>query len=281
VANSLFPVATGRPQYPASWQTDPWVPGQLRYWDGIQWTGHVAPATPPAQPKQVTPHKHLPAPPLAYIPTVPEPEHDLAANKPGQAAREQALAAKQAAPVKTALARVLGVHTDERAWRVGADGEVEVARRLQKLGAGWHTIHAVPVGDKGSDIDHVVIGPPGVFTLNTKNHSGNKVWVAERTFMVNGQNQPYLRNSRFEAERASKLLSKACGFGITVEPIIVVMAAELTIKAMPPDVHVVGRKRIAKWLASRPPVLAPEGVEIIFEQARRDSTWCRGTKSAD
>jgi hypothetical protein len=164
---------------------------------------------------------------------------------------------------------------------VGADGEVEVARRLQKLGAGWHTIHAVPVGDKGSDIDHVVIGPPGVFTLNTKNHSGNKVWVAERTFMVNGQNQPYLRNSRFEAERASKLLSKACGFGITVEPIIVVMAAELTIKAMPPDVHVVGRKRIAKWLASRPPVLAPEGVEIIFEQARRDSTWCRGTKSAD
>jgi hypothetical protein len=158
---------------------------------------------------------------------------------------------------------------------VGADGEEEVARRLQKLGDGWRVLHAVPVGHKGSDIDHVVIGPPGVFTLNTKNHSGSKVWVAERTFMVNGQKQPYLRNSRFEAQRASKLLSKACGFQVNVEPIIVVMAAELTFKGKRPDVHVVGRKQIAKWLTGRPPTLAPEGVEIIFEQARRDVTWTR------
>jgi len=264
---------TGGAPHPASWQPDPWVQDQLRYWDGHQWTGHVAPAARPAPPQQATSHQHLPAPPQAYVPTAPEPEHDLVANKPGQAARGMALAAKQAAPVKTALARVLGVHTAERAARVGADGEEEVGKRLQKLGEGWRILHAVPVGDRGSDIDHVVIGPPGVFTLNTKNHSGKKVWVAERTFMVSGQKQHYLRNSRFEAERASKLLSKACGFRVTVEPIIVVLAAELTIKAMPPDVHVVGRKRIAKWLTGRPPTLAPEGVEIIFEKARRDSTW--------
>jgi hypothetical protein len=31
-----------------------------------------------------------------------------------------------------------------------------------------------------------------------------------------------------------------------VEPIIVVIAAAMTIKAQPPDVHVVGRKQIAK-----------------------------------
>ena len=168
---------------------------------------------------------------------------------------------------------MFGVQTDERAYRVGADGEEEVAWRMRKLGDCWHVLHSVPVGEKDSDIDHVVIGPPGVFTLNTKNHSRKKVWVAEKAFMVSGQKTNYLRNSRHEAARASKLLTTACGFDVQVEPIIVVIAAELTIKAQPTDVHVVARKRIGKWLERRPATLSPAAVEAIYEMARRDTTW--------
>jgi hypothetical protein len=168
---------------------------------------------------------------------------------------------------------VLGVHTDERAWRIGADGEEEVGRRLAKLGGGWHVLHAVPVGEKGSDIDHVVIGPPGVFTLNTKNHPGKNIWVAERCFMVSGHKTDYLRNSTFEARRATKLLSTACGFAVPVEPVIVVMAEKLTIKARPVGVHVVGRRAIIKWLKSRPSTLTPEGIAEIYQQARSAAIW--------
>jgi hypothetical protein len=198
---------------------------------------------------------------------------DLSQNRAGQAVRERAVELRSEAPVKTFVARVLGVHTDERAYRVGADGEEEVAWRMRKLDDGWHLLHSVPVGEEDSDIDHVVIGPPGVFTLNTKNHSRKKVWVAEKAFMVSGQKTNYLRNSRYEAARASKLLTAACGFDVQVEPIIVVIAAELTIKAQPADVHVVARKRIGKWLERRPATLSPEAVEAIYEMARRDTTW--------
>jgi hypothetical protein len=148
-----------------------------------------------------------------------------------------------------------------------------VARRLAKLGSDWHVLHAVPVGDRGSDIDHVVVGPPGVFTLNTKNHAGKSVWVAERAFLVNGQRTDYLRKSRFEAQRSSQLLSSACGFAVTVEPVIVVIASRLTIKHRPTGVHVVGRKRVVRWLRHQPPVLKSQGVEEIFERARTASTW--------
>jgi hypothetical protein len=167
----------------------------------------------------------------------------------------------------------MGVHTDERAWRIGADGEEEVGRRLAKLSAEWRVLHAVPVGAKDSDIDHVVVGPPGVLTLNTKNHSGKSVWVAERSFMVSGQKTDYLRNSVFEGNRATALLSKACGFDVPVEPVIVVMAEKLTIKAQPQGVHVVARKSLVKWLKSRPPALTPEGVAEIFDRARSAATW--------
>lgn len=144
---------------------------------------------------------------------------------------------------------------------------------MRKLGDDWHVLHSVPIGEKDSDIDHVVIGPTGVFTPNTKNHSRKKVWVAERAFMVSGQKTNYLRNSRHEAARASKLLTAACGFDVQVEPIIVVIAAELTIKAQSADVHVVARKRIGHWLDRRPPALSPAAVEAIYELARRDTTW--------
>ena len=92
---------------------------------------------------------------------------DLADRHAGAMARQQALALKQAAPVRTFVARVLGVHTDERAWRIGADGEEKVAARLAKLAKKdprWTFLHAIPVGENGSDIDHLVVGPGGVFT---------------------------------------------------------------------------------------------------------------------
>jgi Nuclease-related domain len=180
--------------------------------------------------------------------------------------------------MKAFIARLLGAHRDERHWRVGAEGEEEVAWRLRKLGKGWHVIHSVPVGDRGSDIDHVVIGPGGVFTLNTKNHTGQSVSVTSTNVFVNGQNTHYFRNSRFEAERAARLLAVACNETVAVHPVIVVMAAQLTIKAQPPDVSIVARKSVAQWLSRRPAVMTPQRVEEIFEYARRDTTW-RGTQT--
>ena len=108
---------------------------------------------------------------------VARPWMDLATNQPGVEAREQAQAARDAAPVKTVLARVLGVHTEERAWRIGADGEERVAAQLAKVAKKdprWRFLHAIPVGDRGSDIDHLLIGPGGVFTVNAKNHPRRK-----------------------------------------------------------------------------------------------------------
>lgn len=205
------------------------------------------------------------------------PWEDLAGRRAGEMAREQAVALKQTAPVRTMLARVLGVHTDERAWRIGADGEEKVAAQLAKLAKKdprWRYLHAIPVGENGSDIDHLVIGPGGVFSLNAKHHPGSKVWVGGNTLMINGQRQPYIRNSRHEARRAGKLLTAACGFPVSVTGMVVPVGADdVTIKTQPEDVHVVYRMALARWLRDRPSVLTDARVEAIFAAARRSTTW--------
>jgi hypothetical protein len=207
---------------------------------------------------------------------------DLAGHRPGQLVREQAAVAwessKERSKVLAYGARIFNVHTDERAWRVGADGEEAIGARLEKLRErGWYLLHSVPVGKQDSDIDHVAIGPGGVFTLNTKNHPGGKIWVAKYQMRVNGQVVPYLRNASHEAARASKLLTRAVGFGVSVRSCVVVLTGtvipEVNIKQMPDDVMVLDRMDVPRWFRKRPAVLTPQQVEAIYAVARRSDTW--------
>jgi hypothetical protein len=229
------------------------------------------------------PNVPVPEAPAAPEPTPPpatvaeRPWVDLATNTPGAAAREQALTARDAAPVRSLLARALGVHTDERAWRIGADGEERVAAQLAKVvkkDSRWRVIHAIPVGTRGADIDHLVIGPGGVFTANAKHHPRAKIWVGGNTFMVNGVKQPYIRNGRHEAKRAADLLTAACGFPVHVEGLVVtVNADDVVVKSQPDGVTVVPRVRTAKWLLRHGEILGTDTIEAVYEVARRSSTW--------
>jgi Nuclease-related domain len=245
----------------------------------------VALTSPPIPPPASAPESVVvPAsdPSAALAPTQESTWRDLAAHRPGQLVREQAAAEWAASKDRSKFlaygARVFNVHTDERAWRVGADGEEAVGARLEKLrGNGWYLLHSVPVGKNDSDIDHVAIGPGGVFTLNTKNHPGGKIWVAKYQMRVNGQVVPYLRNANHEATRASKLLTKATGFEVSVRSCVVVLTGsivpEVNIKQMPDDVMVLDRMDVPRWFKKRPAALTPEQVEAIYAVARRSDTW--------
>jgi hypothetical protein len=208
----------------------------------------------------------------------PRPWVDLSLNRPGAQAREVAVAKRAEAPVRTTIARLFGVRNDERAWRIGADGEELVAGQLSVLARknpAWTAIHAVPVGSRGADIDHLVLGPGGVFTINTKHHPGADVWAGGETLLVNGARTHHVRNARFEAERASRLLSAAVGRPVLVHGLVVtVNAKSVTVKKPPaPGVTVLYRKQLAHWLGRLGPVLDQDALNCIWDCARRSTTW--------
>jgi hypothetical protein len=206
----------------------------------------------------------------------PEGWTDLARTVAGAGVQAEAEALRDAAPVRSFIARLLGVHTDERAWRVGAKGEQLVAEQLRRLGPSWHVLHSVQLSETGTDLDHLVIGPGGVFCLNAKHHPGAKVWVAGDNVYVNGHRPEhnYVRASRSEGRKVARLLRAACSFEVPVRPVVVVVGAtDLEVKEQPTDVRICSRRRIADWLAAQPGTLAPEQVEAIFSVARRSTTW--------
>jgi hypothetical protein len=177
-------------------------------------------------------------------------------------------------PVWTRIARVAGVHTDERSWRVGARGEELVAKELAGLGDEWCVLHAIPAAQPGTDIDHLVIGPAGVFCLDTKPHKRDSIWVAGDVFMVNGQRQPYIRDSRYEATRVSRILASASGLPIVARGVVVVVDANsLAVRTQPNDVDVVNKLGLRSWLLEQPNAIDRATIERVSDAARRSSIW--------
>jgi len=63
---------------------------------------------------------------------------------------------------------------DYESWAQGAEGEEVVGQILEGLREeGWCVIHDVSFGR--GNIDHIVVGPGGIFTIETKSRGG-KVW---------------------------------------------------------------------------------------------------------
>jgi hypothetical protein len=167
------------------------------------------------------------------------------------------------------------VPATSRSWYTGILGERAVAEQLRALPQGWLVLHSVPVGDKGSDIDHVLVSPTGrVLTINTKNSPGGRVWVSPKAILVNGQRYPYLRNSQHEAARAAKVITAATGGLVDTLAVIVVVGASLTHRGQPDNVAVVTLPQLVRFLTSR---LAPSRSNVSAETIRhvvsQPGTW--------
>lgn len=57
-------------------------------------------------------------------------------------------------------------------WSVGAEGEETVAEYLSLLGDPYRVIHDIVLPNMRGNIDHLVLGPNGVFVIETKNNNG-------------------------------------------------------------------------------------------------------------
>jgi Nuclease-related domain len=61
-----------------------------------------------------------------------------------------------------------------RAWQRGAHGERQTARLLDRLGRdGYVVFHDLALPDSPANLDHLVIGPSGVFVIDSKQWTGS------------------------------------------------------------------------------------------------------------
>lgn len=242
---------------------------------------------PAAKPQRVALRRQHTAPPpvvpttQAVPPSAPTAWDDLALHAPGAGVAEIAAAHRKAHPVATRLDRLRGKHTDAQAWAKGAAGEQTTGKALQRLAAGetgqhWEVLHSITVNAYGGDIDHLLIGPAGVFTINTKHHPGKTVHVGPTTLTVDGyRHYDYIRHANNEAERAQTLLYTA-GVNCDVWPVIAFVGATVTGEQHLDRVLCIDASRLAIAMTNYSrshPTLDDPAITHIHGIARRSTTW--------
>jgi hypothetical protein len=158
---------------------------------------------------------------------------------------------------------------ETRAWQRGAEGERHIARLLEPLvRQGWGVEHDLRVPGSNANIDHVVIGPPGIFVIDTKNYRGRVrrspdglLWHG-RTFLA-----PTLSATRWEAD---KLQARIGAPDIAVVPIVAVIGATVPFGHVTAhDVTVIPARRLVGLLRDLPPTLTPERAREVATQIER------------
>lgn len=174
------------------------------------------------------------------------------------------------APTHSRLARLFGLYTEAWAWP--ANGERITGLWLGRLPEGWFVFHDVPVGARGANIDHVVIGPGGVFTINTKNLTG-AIRVNSRSIVHNGSRTDFLPKATAEASRAARLLSASIGRPVEVRGVLAILADEWVVNRLPEGIYVGGPRSAKHWMLQQPPDLRSSDVIVLAAAASKPQTW--------
>lgn len=199
--------------------------------------------------------------------------------EPTQRAGTRESMAKTSTGTIMTLAKRLG--SEERTQRAAVKAEQKLRQQLEDLPIGWHVLHSVDIGQPGRHIDHVVVGPGGVFTLNVEHQPDAKVWVTEHQVLINGAETEHLRHSRFEARRSSALLTEACGFHVAAQSLLILIgAAEVQTVSRPAEVHVRADGDVRDWLCRQPTRLTVATVQAIRGRAGQFDTWQPKTNTA-
>jgi nuclease-like protein len=157
---------------------------------------------------------------------------------------------------------------DAVAWRRGAAGERRTARLLGQLERhGWAVLHDLAVPGSRANLDHLVIGPGGVFVIDSKHYRGRlHLDPSGRLWHGRFPLAPALRAVSFEADQAAQALPDP---GMAVVPIMAVHSPQVPWgKVVIDGVPVVSAVRLPSMLRALPAVLGPERITGLVDQAR-------------
>jgi len=148
--------------------------------------------------------------------------------------------------------------------------------------AGYRALHARPIPDTGDLIDHLVVGPTGVYAIDSekwnrklpiRTRNGKQLWLGPAS------KKERLEHAKWEATRAGELLSARLGKDITVRPALAIYGPAIPWDiAVIRDVDVFNGDRLRRYLRRRSKIrevakLSQDEVTRIYEAAEAVLPW--------
>jgi hypothetical protein len=115
---------------------------------------------------------------------------------------------------------------DTLAWRHGAQGERRTGRLLAPLErAGYQVFHDLAVPGSAANVDHLVVGPTGVYVIDSKRYSGQLRYSGGHLWRGSRSLDRTLETLWWEATQVAETL--AFGPDLRIYPVLCVHVARL------------------------------------------------------
>lgn len=162
----------------------------------------------------------------------------------------------------TAAVTAFGARQSTEAWRVGAEGERLTGQALEKLSASYCVLHDLPMPRSKANIDHVVIGPNGVFTVETKNYKNGVTIKGGRAYGSGRSLDRVVQQARRQASAVAEQT------GATVTPIVCVHGGGVRLegllqKPVVQGVRFCSGRKLRRTITGYPTQLQEEAVRDI------------------
>lgn len=161
----------------------------------------------------------------------------------------------------------------------GNSGELRIGLKLNDLHKrGWGVLHAIPLYGGRADIDHLLVGSGGVWTVNAKAHGNLPIKVIGDRMSVGRSLVDHVPAARREAAYVSRIL-KANGFDVPVHPAVALDLTSYTdfhVVREPEDVVVDLTACVVEAIASSEGVLDQPTINAVFALLRQRRVWESG-----
>ncbi|GAA3085485.1 nuclease-related domain-containing protein [Streptosporangium carneum] len=160
------------------------------------------------------------------------------------------------------------------AWRRASVAERQTEAQLKRLErGGYRSLHARAIPESEAQIDHLVVGPTGVYAVDSEKWDKRlpvRVQSHRKLFHGPFNQKPRLDEARWEASRASELIGEALGREVTIIPSLAIYGPAIPWKVLTVrEVDVFDGSRVRKWITKRERSLTDAEIEEIYEVAER------------
>ncbi|AIS31804.1 nuclease-related domain-containing protein [Methanobacterium formicicum] len=156
-----------------------------------------------------------------------------------------------------------------RIWSKGAKGEKIVAKKLKKLPKKYTAIRDVKIPNLGGDIDHVVVGPTGIYVIETKNYKPTYIPDEDCWYHTSGRKSPQnpAKQVKLQASKLNDFLVRKLGKKIkkvTINPVISPINHNLILKKDIKSYEIVFPEDLVSYLSHQRKILSSKEVKEII-----------------
>lgn len=160
--------------------------------------------------------------------------------------------------------------------RSGAAGEAVLPRLLRCLPDSYTLLNGVPVPGWRADIDHVLVGPTGIWAIEAKHHVGmvqcvGDAWGYTRLGPGGVPREGHIGSPSQQVRRAADALERYLrqrsrsrpGAGLEIQPLVVFTHPQVELDLEAPTLPILKASELQEFISRRPAKLAPDAAERI------------------